>query len=231
MGQNRHPVQKAGLGDGRGGRARVARRSVQGILRQVGVRARAERQPGQHPSDHAPIVCLQSHGLAPLLRQFPALRPRDRPPSVPLQDKHIMRLTAPICPVFGHAVSGRDLILIAGGMFPLMKATTEIHHRLERAEGKTEDAGKARRGRNRTPGTHPTIPEPPNPLAQARGLITTPPHISTQPILIPSNRRGECSERPSWKRWVERHAPEAADCELPGTSPHPQPSMPLFPGA
>ena len=48
----------------------------------------------------------------------------------------IMRLTAPLFSVFGHAVSGRDLILIAGGMFLLMKATTEIHHRLEGTEGK-----------------------------------------------------------------------------------------------
>lgn len=52
----------------------------------------------------------------------------------------IMRLTVPLFPVLGHPVSGRDLILIAGGMFLLMKATTEIHHRLEGTEGKTEDA-------------------------------------------------------------------------------------------
>ena len=58
----------------------------------------------------------------------------------------IMRLTVPLFSVFGHAVSGRDLILVAGGMFLLMKATTEIHHRLEGDEGKTEDAGKARWG-------------------------------------------------------------------------------------
>ena len=58
----------------------------------------------------------------------------------------IMRLTAPLFGVFGHAVSGRDLILIAGGMFLLMKATTEIHHRLEGDEGKSEDSDKARRG-------------------------------------------------------------------------------------
>ena len=42
--------------------------------------------------------------------------------------------------VLGHPVSGRDPILVAGGMFLLMKATTEIHHRLEGTEGKTGDA-------------------------------------------------------------------------------------------
>ena len=58
----------------------------------------------------------------------------------------IMRLTAPLFAVFGHTVSGRDLILIAGGMFLLMKSTTEIHHRLEGDEGKTGNSGEARWG-------------------------------------------------------------------------------------
>ena len=43
----------------------------------------------------------------------------------------IMRLTAPLFSVFGHAVSGRDLILIVGGLFLLFKSTREIHHKLE----------------------------------------------------------------------------------------------------
>ena len=41
------------------------------------------------------------------------------------------RLTAPLFEVLGHTVSGRDLILIAGGMFLLAKATHEIHDKLE----------------------------------------------------------------------------------------------------
>ena len=41
------------------------------------------------------------------------------------------RLTAPLFEVLGHAVSGRDLILITGGMFLLAKATHEIHDKLE----------------------------------------------------------------------------------------------------
>jgi predicted tellurium resistance membrane protein TerC len=43
----------------------------------------------------------------------------------------IIRLTAPLFAVAGHAISGRDLILIGGGLFLLAKATIEIHDRLE----------------------------------------------------------------------------------------------------
>jgi predicted tellurium resistance membrane protein TerC len=47
----------------------------------------------------------------------------------------IVRLTAPLVTVFGRGVSGRDLILIGGGLFLLGKATLEIHERLEGEEG------------------------------------------------------------------------------------------------
>ena len=43
----------------------------------------------------------------------------------------IMRLTAPLFSAFGHPISGRDLILLAGGLFLLWKATKEIHHSME----------------------------------------------------------------------------------------------------
>ena len=46
----------------------------------------------------------------------------------------IMRLTQPLFTAFGHAVSGRDLILISGGIFLLWKATVEIHDKLEGLE-------------------------------------------------------------------------------------------------
>ncbi len=46
-----------------------------------------------------------------------------------------MRLTAPLFSVFGHAFSGRDLILSIGGLFLIYKATHEIHDRLEGEEG------------------------------------------------------------------------------------------------
>jgi predicted tellurium resistance membrane protein TerC len=42
-----------------------------------------------------------------------------------------MRLTQPLFHAFGHGFSGRDLILISGGLFLLWKATVEIHDKLE----------------------------------------------------------------------------------------------------
>jgi predicted tellurium resistance membrane protein TerC len=47
----------------------------------------------------------------------------------------IVRLTAPLFALWGHEISGRDLILIAGGLFLLAKSTHEIHGRLEGEEG------------------------------------------------------------------------------------------------
>lgn len=47
----------------------------------------------------------------------------------------VIRLTAPIMTILGQAISGRDLILIGGGLFLLAKATYEIHDKLEGAEG------------------------------------------------------------------------------------------------
>jgi predicted tellurium resistance membrane protein TerC len=43
----------------------------------------------------------------------------------------IIRLTAPLFSIAGRDISGRDLILIGGGLFLLFKATLEIHERLE----------------------------------------------------------------------------------------------------
>lgn len=46
----------------------------------------------------------------------------------------IMRLTAPLFSLFGNEFSGRDLILIGGGLFLLAKSTHEIHDKLEGQE-------------------------------------------------------------------------------------------------
>jgi len=43
----------------------------------------------------------------------------------------IMKLSAPLFNVLGNEISGRDLILILGGLFLLVKATREIHEGLE----------------------------------------------------------------------------------------------------
>jgi predicted tellurium resistance membrane protein TerC len=47
----------------------------------------------------------------------------------------LTRLTAPLFNLFSHDISGRDLILIVGGLFLLAKSTFEIHERLEGEEG------------------------------------------------------------------------------------------------
>ena len=46
----------------------------------------------------------------------------------------IIRLTRPLFTVFEKDISGRDLILMGGGLFLLFKATVEIHDRLEGEE-------------------------------------------------------------------------------------------------
>ncbi len=43
----------------------------------------------------------------------------------------LMRLTEPLFKVLGHPFSGRDLILLTGGLFLIGKSTFEIHERLE----------------------------------------------------------------------------------------------------
>ena len=47
----------------------------------------------------------------------------------------IVRLTAPLLAVLGQEISGRDLVLLIGGLFLIGKATREIHERLEGEEG------------------------------------------------------------------------------------------------
>ena len=47
----------------------------------------------------------------------------------------IIGLTEPIVSVYGHGDSGKDLILAAGGLFLIYKASQEIHASLEGEEG------------------------------------------------------------------------------------------------
>jgi predicted tellurium resistance membrane protein TerC len=55
----------------------------------------------------------------------------------------IVGLVAPLFTVLGQAISGRDLILIVGGLFLVWKATTEVHGALEGEEGHASSAVKA----------------------------------------------------------------------------------------
>jgi len=54
----------------------------------------------------------------------------------------IMRLTEPLFTVFSYAVSGRDLILVGGGLFLIAKSTSEIHSSLE-GEDEVASGGRA----------------------------------------------------------------------------------------
>lgn len=47
----------------------------------------------------------------------------------------IVKLTAPLLAVWGHPISGRDLILIIGGLFLIGKSTHEMHGHLEAEDG------------------------------------------------------------------------------------------------
>lgn len=47
----------------------------------------------------------------------------------------LMGLTSPLFTVLGNEISGRDLILLSGGLFLIWKSTMEIHEKLEGEEG------------------------------------------------------------------------------------------------
>ncbi|MFP6848215.1 MAG: TerC family protein [Pseudomonas sp.] len=55
----------------------------------------------------------------------------------------VMRLTSDLFHLFGEGVSGRDLILLFGGLFLLFKSTAEIYHSLEGEEEAQSAGGKA----------------------------------------------------------------------------------------
>jgi predicted tellurium resistance membrane protein TerC len=48
----------------------------------------------------------------------------------------VIRLTRPLFSVLGNEISGRDVILLGGGLFLIAKATYEIHEKLEGVEGR-----------------------------------------------------------------------------------------------
>jgi predicted tellurium resistance membrane protein TerC len=54
----------------------------------------------------------------------------------------IMRLTAPWFTVLGNEISGRDLILLLGGLFLIYKSVNEIHNKVEAAQSDEPNAGK-----------------------------------------------------------------------------------------
>lgn len=59
----------------------------------------------------------------------------------------VIQLKEPLFAAFGHDISGKDLVLILGGLFLLYKATVEIHHKVEgHAEEEKKSTAKAALG-------------------------------------------------------------------------------------
>jgi predicted tellurium resistance membrane protein TerC len=56
----------------------------------------------------------------------------------------VLKLTRPLFSALGEEISGRDIILLAGGVFLLAKSTFEIHESLEAPEVKKGDHGGRR---------------------------------------------------------------------------------------
>lgn len=55
----------------------------------------------------------------------------------------IMRLTEPLFSVLGQDISGRDLILLLGGLFLIVKSAHEIHNEMHPGHGAENGAGKS----------------------------------------------------------------------------------------
>jgi len=60
---------------------------------------------------------------------------------------YVVHLTTPLFTILGEDFSWRDLVLIAGGLFLVFKATTEIHHNVEPDEDTDEIPGAAKASR------------------------------------------------------------------------------------
>ena len=58
----------------------------------------------------------------------------------------LIGLTTPLFELAGHAFSWRDLVLLGGGLFLLVKATREIHKDVEANDEDHDDSGKAKAG-------------------------------------------------------------------------------------
>ncbi len=56
----------------------------------------------------------------------------------------VMQLKEPLFSIMSHAISGKDLILILGGLFLLWKSTKELHHKVEGHEEESHDVSKGR---------------------------------------------------------------------------------------
>jgi len=88
---------------------------------------------GKLPADRQALAYRLGLGLAMVMRIL-----------LLLAISWIMGLTRPLFSVFEHTVSGRDLVLVLGGLFLVAKATFEIHDDLEgRRKDRSPTAGTA----------------------------------------------------------------------------------------
>ncbi|MEQ8925113.1 MAG: TerC family protein [Fulvivirga sp.] len=55
---------------------------------------------------------------------------------------YIITFTEPLFSVFGHPFSGRDLILLGGGIFLIFKSVMEVHHKMEGVESEEQENKK-----------------------------------------------------------------------------------------
>ena len=101
---------------------------VLGIDNVIFISILAGKLPG-HQQDRARVLGL---GLAMVMRIL-----------LLLTISWMAGLTKPWLTVFGHGLSGRDLILVVGGLFLVAKSTSEIHGKLEGDEGHGPGAAAA----------------------------------------------------------------------------------------
>ena len=101
---------------------------VLGIDNVIFISILAGKLPG-HQQDRARVVGL---GLAMIMRIL-----------LLLTISWMAGLTKPLFTVFSHGLSGRDLILVVGGLFLVAKSTSEIHGKLEGDEGHGPGAAAA----------------------------------------------------------------------------------------
>jgi predicted tellurium resistance membrane protein TerC len=101
---------------------------VLGIDNVIFISILAGKLPG-HQQDRARVIGL---GLAMIMRIL-----------LLLTISWMAGLTKPWLTVFGHGLSGRDLILVVGGLFLVAKSTSEIHGKLEGDEGHGPGAAAA----------------------------------------------------------------------------------------
>lgn len=89
---------------------------------------------GKLPENERPKAIRLGLGLAMISRIF-----------LLLGITWVMKLTTPLFNLFQHSFSGKDLILVVGGLFLIAKSTFEIHDNLETAGAHPDRDGAGRR--------------------------------------------------------------------------------------